>query len=442
MTLKREDIKKLVIQQMFQENLNNEGIADWLQKLGRAGKTTDIKADTKDTSQVDEKTLQKLGEFLQLAQPDPEISKLILQTPLGKKVFYSTSNKEQSLEESLYGDYVKMMKKAGVNQQMVTGFIEVMKTNKKALALLKQVGIDVSEKSDTQPAAGASKPPEGVSQQTQTGGQQAQTTPAAAQQQKPGAAQSEAGAEAAKRSLKPSQKGVKDTVGTEEYKKSIQGLSSVISNTLNIPTANAQKIIDDIWSQLGGKNGKFTKLTLLEQEFQLNLTKILQNNGVVGLRANNLINKIKEWAKQNSSFVTDSIGQQVPTTQQTVQQQTSNKANTIQTQPPDKVEAGTGDQAVAKAIKRVTAGNPDESSLKVIQTAANRTGELGRTKQKLKAKSQEILKKAQWSLSKDGQMSDKDKKYWIDQGGIVVAQEQLKEAIVEEIFNLLTGKTK
>ena len=53
-------------------------------------------------------------------------------------------------------------------------------------------------------------------------------------------------------------------------------MASVISNTLNIPTANAQKIIDDIWSQLGGKNGKFTKLTLLEQEFQLNLTKILK----------------------------------------------------------------------------------------------------------------------------------------------------------------------
>jgi hypothetical protein len=326
--IKHQDLKNLVIQELLNESINNEGVIDWFRAqsskatsgVGKAisgvGKTLSAAGEKlKPGDPQIAKKLEKVGDFLQMAQRDKDITQLIMQTDLGKKVF---SSQEKSLEEALGQDFVKMMKDKKVTPQEVEAFVAAMNKNKKAKQMLDGLGLDI-EVSDQDIEAGKEQgAPEAATAQTQAQPSQPQPD----QQVKPGEAQPQTKQDTSntdiqqqtKRDLKPTQKGTKDAIGTAEYKRSLEGLSSVISNTLNIPTANAQKIIDDIWSQLGGKNGKFTKLTLLEQEFQLNLTKILQNNGIVGLKASNLINKIKEWTKQNSNFVTDKIGQQPPQT--------------------------------------------------------------------------------------------------------------------------------
>ncbi len=105
--------------------------------------------------------------------------------------------------------------------------------------------------------------------------------------------------------------------------------------------------------------------------------------------------------------------------------------------------------SIQRAIKDVTDGNPKRNSLEIIQSAKNIpddvtiSGKKSSNKQKIKKAAEQTLQKAQHSLSKDGKLTQKDKKTWLDMGGIIVAEEEkLQEAIVQEIYNLLTGETK
>jgi hypothetical protein len=144
--IKHQDIKNLVMQELLNESINNEGVADWLKKqsskfLSGAGKTLSgagEKLKPGDPNFV--KKLDKIGDFLQDAQRDKDITAAIMQTELGKKVF---SSQEKSLEEALGQDFAKMMKDKKVTPQEVSSFISAMSKNKKAKQMLDGLGIEI-----------------------------------------------------------------------------------------------------------------------------------------------------------------------------------------------------------------------------------------------------------------------------------------------------------
>jgi len=175
--IKHEDIKNLVMQELLNESINNEGVADWLKKqsskfLSGAGKTLSgagEKLKPGDPNFV--KKLDKIGDFLQDAQRDKDITAAIMQTELGKKVF---SSQEKSLEEALGGDFAKMMKDKKVTPQEVSSFISAMSKNKKAKQMLDGLGIEIEvgdqDVAGSSPADSAPQTPAGSATTAPTNG--------------------------------------------------------------------------------------------------------------------------------------------------------------------------------------------------------------------------------------------------------------------------------
>lgn len=171
MAITREELKKLVLQEM-QQNQVDEGVGDWLRSkassmLTKTGqKMTQAGEKVAPPPQLDDKTLRKVGDFLQMAQRDPELTKLILQTPFGKTVF--GSDEKEKVTEALGQDFIKMIKDKKVTPQMLTGFIDAMKANPKAQKMMTGLGLIPK---DSKPAQSTAEKPaeEPVAQQTQTG---------------------------------------------------------------------------------------------------------------------------------------------------------------------------------------------------------------------------------------------------------------------------------
>ena len=153
MAIKHQDLKNLVIQELLNESINNEGVIDWVRAqsskaasgagkaLSGAGKALSGAGEKlKPGDPQIAKKLEKVGDFLQMAQRDKDITQLIMQTDLGKKVF---SSQEKSLEEALGQDFVKMMKDKKVTPQEVEAFVAAMNKNKKAKQMLDGLGLDI-----------------------------------------------------------------------------------------------------------------------------------------------------------------------------------------------------------------------------------------------------------------------------------------------------------
>jgi hypothetical protein len=185
MAITREELKKLVLQEM-QQNQVDEGVGDWLRSkassmLTKTGqKMTQAGEKVAPPPQLDDKTLRKVGDFLQMAQRDKDITQLIVQTDLGKKVF---SSQEKSLEEALGQDFVKMMKDKKVTPQEVQAFVAAMNKNKKAKQMLDGLGLDI-EVSDQDIEAGKGQGAADTAQ-TQAQPNQAQPGQTPSQQEKP-----------------------------------------------------------------------------------------------------------------------------------------------------------------------------------------------------------------------------------------------------------------
>jgi hypothetical protein len=174
MAITREELKKLVLQEM-QQNQVDEGVGDWLRNtrskassmLTKTGQImTQAGEKVAPPPQLDDKTLRKVGDFLQMAQRDPELTKLILQTPFGKEVF--GSDEKEKVTEALGQDFIKMIKDKKVTPQMLTGFIDAMKASPKAQKMMTGLGLVPK---DSKPAQSTAEKPaeEPVAQQTQAG---------------------------------------------------------------------------------------------------------------------------------------------------------------------------------------------------------------------------------------------------------------------------------
>jgi hypothetical protein len=184
--IKHQDIKNLVMQELLNESINNEGVTDWLRAqsskaLSGVGKAlTGAGEKLKPGDPQIAKKLEKVGDFLQMAQRDKDITQLIMQTDLGKKVF---SSQEKSLEEALGQDFVKMMKDKKVTPQEVEAFVAAMNKNKKAKQMLDGLGLDI-EVSDQDIEAGKGQGAADTAQ-TQAQPNQAQPGQTPSQQEKP-----------------------------------------------------------------------------------------------------------------------------------------------------------------------------------------------------------------------------------------------------------------
>lgn len=177
MAIKHQDLKNLVIQEMLNESINNEGVVDWLRTqsskaFSGAGKALSGAGEKlKPGDQNFVKKLDKIGDFLQDAQRDKDITAAIMQTELGKKVF---SSQEKSLEEALGRDFAKMMKDKKVTPQEVSSFVSAMSKNKKAKQMLDGLGIEIEvgdqDVVGSSPADSASQTPAGSTATPPTNG--------------------------------------------------------------------------------------------------------------------------------------------------------------------------------------------------------------------------------------------------------------------------------
>ena len=177
MAIKHQDLKNLVIQELLNESINNEGVVDWLRTqsskafsgAGKALSGAGEKLKPGDPNFV--KKLDKIGDFLQDAQRDKDITAAIMQTELGKKVF---SSQEKSLEEALGRDFAKMMKDKKVTPQEVSSFVSAMSKNKKAKQMLDGLGIEIEvgdqDVVGSSPADSASQTPAGSTATPPTNG--------------------------------------------------------------------------------------------------------------------------------------------------------------------------------------------------------------------------------------------------------------------------------
>lgn len=142
MKINKQDLKKLIIQEMLQEQINNEGALDWAKKQAQKGligisNIANKGAAALETPELDKKKLDSIANFLQQAQRDTELSKLILTTTLGRKIFGDNKNiQQQNLNEILTGDFEKMMRDKKVTNADMEDFINAMSKNAKANKIL------------------------------------------------------------------------------------------------------------------------------------------------------------------------------------------------------------------------------------------------------------------------------------------------------------------
>ena len=160
MTLKREDIKKLVINQMLQEGFLDSIRQKMFSKSGAS-----------QTNKNPNKKIEAVGDFLQMAQRSKELTALISQTKVGQAAGMKPEQTSQPVTEALGGDFVKQMRQAKITDADLDAFIAEMSKNATAKKMLAGLGLA----SQDAPQA----------QQGQQQTQQPQAAQVAAQQQKP-----------------------------------------------------------------------------------------------------------------------------------------------------------------------------------------------------------------------------------------------------------------
>lgn len=163
MKLNREDIKKMVVNQILQE-----GVLDTLKKkILSSPKEQPLSA-----KKSSNKKLETVADFLQMAQRSKELSDLILKTKVGQAIFGQQTTPSK-LEEILSQDFAKMMRSKGLTDKNLDDFVSEMSKNATAQKMLAGLGLAKTAVEPTQsipavePAQQASKSPEPTAPKTQ-----------------------------------------------------------------------------------------------------------------------------------------------------------------------------------------------------------------------------------------------------------------------------------
>ena len=157
MTINREDIKKLVIQQMLQESIQEEGaVSDWLRQKassgliggGKAIQRAGEKIAPKDASKDGQKPLdfnkklQLVADFIQMNRD----SKVVKDSDLGKMLFSANP-----LQEAYESQLLKLMKDKKINEKDVDLFLSQMSKNEQARKQLQDLGLIGLAQQQTKP---------------------------------------------------------------------------------------------------------------------------------------------------------------------------------------------------------------------------------------------------------------------------------------------------
>jgi hypothetical protein len=156
-TIKREDIKKLVIQQMLQESIQEEGaVSDWLRQKassgliggGKAIQRAGEKIAPKDASKDGQKPLdfnkklQLVADFIQMNRD----SKVVKDSDLGKMLFSANP-----LQEAYESQLLKLMKDKKIDEKDVDLFLSQMSKNEQARKQLQDLGLIGLAQQQTKP---------------------------------------------------------------------------------------------------------------------------------------------------------------------------------------------------------------------------------------------------------------------------------------------------
>lgn len=179
MTLKREDIKKLVIQQMLQESVQEEGaVTNWLkskvQKMAGGGAA---KTAADGGNKNPNRKIEGVADFLQQAQRSKELTALISNTKVGQAAGM------KPVQEALGGDFVKQMRQAKITDADLDEFIGQMSKNATAKKILDDLGLTKPDSQPQQQPAAQSGETKPATAPQQAQGQQSNQTPAQAAQQ-------------------------------------------------------------------------------------------------------------------------------------------------------------------------------------------------------------------------------------------------------------------
>ena len=98
---------------------------------------------------------------------------------------------------------------------------------------------------------------------------------------------------------------IRDTKGSEKYKKFMTNLLNFFANEMKMDTKIAKKIVHDIWKQTP-PSGNFNKLIFLEAiDKEIDIASILAKSGLTPVQQLNVLGALKKWAAQNSDLVDD-----------------------------------------------------------------------------------------------------------------------------------------
>jgi hypothetical protein len=403
MAISREELKKLVIKEMLEQDLKNEGVSDWLRSKASSVLTTTGKKMTQagekvaPPPQLDDKTLRKVGDFLQMAQRDPGITKAILATEFGKQVF--GSDEEDNLKEALGADFIKMIKNKKVTPQMLTDFIDSMKKNEKANKMMTSLGLIPKgskpvEKSDVQ--------------QTQTGDTEVSDSdieseePASTPEQDAAPAQPAAASLTAK---PPPQPQAGDFQGQEDARRITK-----INDMLKDPQ-NSQKVSAAISQGLDPRTGEQLSARAAQSLKQhYGLAEPAQPAAAQPAEVPDVVSGT-EVATKNAKIKFLAPVDEEPQTGQQIAKTNADKLGVLK----KKFDSGGVLNAKEKdELLRLLGALPPTKTKKPIAKRPT-----SKTKKQITSSLQRGMQKSGGRLG-----------------------ESLQEAIVEEIFNLLTGKTK
>ena len=97
---------------------------------------------------------------------------------------------------------------------------------------------------------------------------------------------------------------IRDTKGSEKYKKFMTNLLNFFANEMKMDTKIAKKIVHDIWKQT--PPGNFNKLIFLEAiDKEIDIASILAKSGLPPVQQVKVLGALKKWAAQNSDLVDD-----------------------------------------------------------------------------------------------------------------------------------------
>lgn len=178
MTLKREDIKKLVIQQMLLESTLNEesAVSKWFNTMRSkfAGSGKDTPPSSASVSKNPNRKIEGVADFLQQAQRSKELTALVSNTKVGQAAGFKPEGAQKPVEEALGMNLVSQIRKAGITDADLDQFIDEMSKNATAKKILAGLGLTSQDAPQAQQgqqtqqpqAAQASTSPEQTAQQT------------------------------------------------------------------------------------------------------------------------------------------------------------------------------------------------------------------------------------------------------------------------------------